>query len=273
MVIQSIDGIPYEMKAPFDFGFIRSYGKVFKVYDDQDSGNLCFGTEKDSERFFIKFAGAPVKRYDGKPEEAVMRLRAAVPLYRDLRHENLIELVEAKEIGGGFAMVFRWAAGDCMGRMYPEAHERFMKLPVSARLAVFRDVLCFLEHTAAQGYVAVDFYDGSILYDFESGKTTICDIDFFRKQPCVNDMGRMWGSSLFQSPEEYALGAPIDEVTNVYTAGATAFALFVGYGRTREKWELDERHFVVAARAVSAERALRQPSIAQFRRQWSGEEA
>lgn len=268
MVSQEIDGIPYEMKAPFDFGFIRRYGEVFQVYDDQDSGNICFGTHKDGERFFVKFAGAPTKRYDGNVEDAVERLKTAVPLYRDLRHENLIELVKAEEIGGGFAMVFLWAAGDCMGRMYPEAHERFMKLPVPARLAVFRDVLRFLEHTAAQGYVAVDFYDGSILYDFESGKTTICDIDFFRKQPCVNDMGRMWGSSRFQSPEEYVLGAPVDEVTNVYTAGATAFALFGSYGRTREHWELGETYFEVAARAVSAERALRQQSIAEFRREW-----
>lgn len=39
----------------------------------------------------------------------------------------------------------------------------------------------------------------------------------------------MWGSSRFQSPEEYQLGADIDEVTNVYTIGATAFALFGEY--------------------------------------------
>lgn len=31
----------------------------------------------------------------------------------------------------------------------------------------------------------------------------ICDIDFFRKSPAVNDMGRMWGSARFMSPEEY----------------------------------------------------------------------
>jgi len=48
-------------------------------------------------------------------------------------------------------------------------------------------------------------------------------------------MGRMWGSSRFQSPEEYQLGADIDEVTNVYTIGTTAFALFGEYNRTREK--------------------------------------
>ena len=42
------------MKAPFDFSFISQYGKVFKVFDDQDSGNICFGAEKDGERYFVK---------------------------------------------------------------------------------------------------------------------------------------------------------------------------------------------------------------------------
>ena len=157
-----------------------------------------------------------------------------------------------------------------MGRMYPAAHKRFMGLPVEARLQVFAAVLDFLEYTASRGYVAIDFYDGSILYDFESGKTTICDIDLFRKQPCSNDMGRMWGSAFFQSPEEYQRGAVLDEVTNVYTAGAAAFALFGGYQRTRDNWELSGVLFETAAKAVSSDRALRQQSVRQFREEWEG---
>jgi hypothetical protein len=43
----------------------------------------------------------------------------------------------------------------------------------------------------------------------------------------------MWGSSKFQSLEEYKLGADIDEITNVYCAGAFAFALFGNYNRTQ----------------------------------------
>lgn len=152
--------------------------------------------------------------------------------------------------------------------MYPAAHRRFMLLPVDARLTVFRDILRFFEYIAVKNYVAIDFYDGSIMYDFENGKTTICDIDFFRKKPCINDMGRMWGSSLFQSPEEYQLGAVIDEITNVYTIGATAFALFGEYNRTRDKWQLSDELFEVAARAISDDRSQRQQSIRQFIDEW-----
>ena len=266
--LQTIDGIPYRLKGPFDFSFLHEYGTVFRIFDDQDSGNICFGTERDGRRYFIKFAGAPTERGTGNPAEAVARLRTALPVYRDLRHKNLIRLAGAKEIGGGLALVFQWADGDCMGRMYPASHRRFLRLPLDARLTVFRDILSFFEYTAAQGYVAIDFYDGSILYNFETGRTTICDIDFFRRQPCVNDMGRMWGSSRFQSPEEFQLGAVLDEVTNVYTIGATAFALFGEYGRTRDNWQLGDISFATAAKAVSDDRSRRQQSIRQFREEW-----
>lgn len=266
--LQYIDNLPYKLKAPFDFGFISRYGKVFQIFDDQDSGNICFGTKKNGEKFFIKFAGAPTEPYDGTAAETIARLQASLPVYKDLKHRCLIEFVKAEEIGGGFAMVFKWAKGDCMGRMYPAAHNRFMQLPVEEKCRVFRDILDFLCYVVRNGYVAIDFYDGSILYDFENHRTTICDIDFFRKQPCQNDMGRMWGSALFQSPEEYRLHADIDEITNVYTAGAMAFALFGNYNRTREAWRLSDAAFHVAAKAVSDNREARYQSLQELSEAW-----
>lgn len=55
------------------------------------------------------------------------------------------------------------------------------------------------------------------------------------------------------------------------TLGATAFALFGGYERTMDRWELSERLFAVAAKAVSDDRAFRQQSIKQFREEWEEE--
>lgn len=267
-MVQHIDGVAFQMGEPFDFGFLSKYGRVFKVFDDQDSGNICFGTEMDGQRYFVKFAGAPTARCPGEPKEAVKRLKASLPVYRDLSHPNLIRLIEAEDMGGGFGMVFRWAEGDCMGRMYPEEHRRFMALPIGDRLEVFDRVLDFLGHVHSMGYLAVDFYDGSIMYDFASGKTTFCDVDFFVKKPYINTMGRMWGSSRFMSPEEFRLGAEIDEATNVYTAGAMAFALLGNYSREREDWPLGEGLFKLARRAVSDSRAERPGTIRELRELW-----
>jgi serine/threonine protein kinase len=105
---------------------------------------------------------------------------------------------------------------------------------------VFDDILSFHNYVNAKGYVAVDFYDGSIMYDFTQKKTMICDIDFYVKMPHINNMGRMWGSARFMSPEEFKLGAEIDAITNVYLMGATAFALLSDYKRTFDKWPLSE---------------------------------
>lgn len=76
-----------------------------------------------------------------------------------------------------------------------------------------------------ENYVAIDFYDGSILYDFETKITKICDIDLYQKKPYINTMGRLWGSSRFMSPEEFELDAVIDEKTNVFNMGAIAFCV------------------------------------------------
>jgi serine/threonine-protein kinase len=81
----------------------------------------------------------------------------------------------------------------------------------------------------------------------------------------------MWGSSRFMSPEEFELGAVIDEITNVYTMGATAFAFFGDENRRDrriEDWKLSKGLFDVAKKAVSDDRCQRQQSIEQFIAEW-----
>lgn len=264
----TLDGVSFQLKEAHDFSFLRAYGRVFKVFDDQDSGNICFGCQKGGERFFIKYAGAKTMRGCVSPEAAADNLRKTVLLYTALQHENLIELLDTFETSGGFGMVFCWTDAQCMGRQYPEAHARFMQMENIKKLDVFAAAQRFMAYVHSKGYVAIDFYDGSIMYDFASGQTLICDIDFFRPKPCVNDMGRMWGSSRFQAPEEYRLGADIDERTNVYTLGALAFALFAGYQRTPEHWQVQDTAFEIARKATSDDPACRQPSIWHFMQEW-----
>lgn len=267
--IQWADGIPYKLKSPFDFSFLSKYGRVFKIFDDQDSGNICFGVQNDSFKFFIKFAGAPTQRANVSPPEAIERMKATVPIYRDLAHPALANLISAEEIGGGYAMVFDWTDAECMGMQYSQSREKFMQMPTATRLRVLDDILEFHAHVARQGYVAIDFYDGGIMYDFAANRTILCDIEFYEKMPYVNKMGRMWGSGRFMSPEEFTLGATIDEVTNVYAMGATAFEFFGdNHDRCFEKWSLSRKLFDVAKKATSDDRNQRQQSIAQFMIEW-----
>ncbi|MCL2045607.1 MAG: serine/threonine protein kinase [Oscillospiraceae bacterium] len=269
LVVQWIDDVSFNLKSPFDFSFLSKYGKVFKVFDDQDSGNICFGITNASNKIFVKFAGAPTARSNVSPEEAISRMNNTVQIYRDLEHPILNRLIDAEEIGGGFATIFEWTDAQCMGKQYPISREKFLQMPLETRLIIFDDILDFHAHVAKQGYVAIDFYDGCIMYDFELEQTVLCDIELYAKMPYKNPIGRMWGSSRFMSPEEFELGADIDEVTNVYTMGATAFAFFgEELDRSFDKWKLGVESFEVAKRAVSDECSNRQQSIMQYIAEW-----
>jgi len=267
--IQYIDGIPFRLKSSFNLDFIRRYGTVFKVFDSQDSGNLCFGVNADDgKRYFIKFAGAPTVRANISAEEAIANLKRTLPIYRDLAHPNLIRLVKAEEVGGGYAMVFDWVDAVCACRMYPSDYLTFSQLPLDTKSRIFDEIMSFHLHITEKGYVAIDFYDGSIMWDSENERTVICDIDFYSKTPYTNNMGRMWGSTRFMSPEEFQEGAVVDETTNVYTMGATAFCLFADSNRSPEAWPLNEKLYDVARRATNDDRSLRQQSIRQFLEGW-----
>jgi serine/threonine-protein kinase len=266
--IQYIDGVPFKLKSPFDFSFLSKYGKVFKVFDDQDSGNICFGVKTtDGGRYFVKFAGAPTAQYNGEIADAIARLKETVPIYEALAHPSLIRFVKAEEIGDGFAMIFEWVDAICAHRMYPADYIAFKQLPLETKKQIFGEIIEFMAFVAERGYVAIDFYDGSIMWDTVNNRTIICDIDFFQKSPYVGKMG-LWGSARFVSPEERANGAVIDEVTTVYTLGATAFCLFADSDRSREAWPLSDEQFAVVKRAVSDGRSQRQQSIRQLIAEW-----
>ena len=282
MYTDFIDGVKIELGEKHDFSWLGEYGKVFIVFDKQDSGNIAFGVEGKDGKLFIKYAGARNTEYDGSIEEAVSRLKKSAVVYDNIKHPNLIELVEHKEIGSGYACVFSWVQGECMNAhwnfdKFPKythplsPNYKFSKLKEGEKLQCLRTILNVQKYISSLGYVAIDFYDGSIMYDFENQATTICDIDMFEKMPYINHMGKMWGSSRFMSPEEFTLGAEIDEITNVYTMGAMMFELLgSSTERNLASWTVGEKLFYVAQKAVSEKREDRYGSIGLLIKDFEG---
>lgn len=76
---KNIDGVSFEIKGDFDFSWLRKYGTVFRVFDQQDSGNICFGVGGDGRKVFVKVAGASTVEYSGDLTEAVGLLPLHVP--------------------------------------------------------------------------------------------------------------------------------------------------------------------------------------------------
>lgn len=266
--VQYIDGIPCKLKEPFDFSFLSEYGKVFKVFDEQSSGNISFGIVNGDRRYFLKFAGAQPEMYNNEPADAVDRLKYATQVYQDLKHPNLIKFIKAEEIGDGYAALFEWEDAIGIEPLYSPEYIRFMEMPTENKTQAFEEIMGFHAYIASKGYVAIDFYDGSILYNYDYNKVIICDIDFYQKSPYIGDLGIICGSVRFSSPEERESGAIMDEITNVYTMGAIAFMLFSSSDRSPEAWTLNMALYDVAKKAVSDDRNLRQQSIAELIAEW-----
>ena len=143
------DGVPCVLKEEFDLSLLRRWGKVFRVLDQQDSGNLCFGLEQGDRRYFLKLAGAKPLRYHGEPKRAVELLKASAAVYEDLAHPVLLPLLWEGPAGDGYALLFPWTDALCMGKQYA-TRERFLSLPLERKLGIFQKVLEFHHHAAKQ---------------------------------------------------------------------------------------------------------------------------
>lgn len=276
-----LNGVTFDLKAAHDFGWLNEIGNPFLVFSEQDSGNLCFGVLSESTLSFVKYAGARTINYMGDTAGAVHRLKEAARVHQDLRHPVLPNLIRSIDTTSGFALVLEWINGEGLHPRHtfppPLKYEhpdspfrRFRQLPLPDRLRAFDRILDFHVSVEERGYVAVDLYDGSLLYDFNSRQMYVCDVDFYHPSPFENRMGRLWGSSRFMAPEEFELGAWIDNRTNVFTLGAVAFCCFGSdRDRSKEYWDAGDETYAIAHKAISSSRSDRYSSIAKFRDAWS----
>ena len=295
MIINKLDNIQFRLNEAHDFPWLKKYGTAFCAFDETGSGCISIGMKDGEKKYFCKIAGANTIEGELSPMESIAMLKNAVNIYVDLQHPHLIKLIEHYAHGPFYVAVFEWTDGECLYDHWnfskyaqdptiQSPGDRFKKLSVEKRLAAVEVLFSFMELTASKGYVAVDLYDGSILYDFDTDRTMICDIDFFKKAPVYNDRGADWfGSKRLKAPEEYVQGACIDEATNVFTLGALIFEFFGNFSRAdiikryedscfypcgSEQWQLDEGRYLCARRAVSHRRQDRYQTISEFRAAW-----
>ena len=61
----TLDNVSFQLKEHHDFDWLQDLGEIFSVFDQQDSGNICFGVNKDGIKKFVKYAGAKTLEYWG----------------------------------------------------------------------------------------------------------------------------------------------------------------------------------------------------------------
>jgi serine/threonine-protein kinase len=257
--------------------YLRLVGTVFAEFGErtQDSGNVSYGVEVDGKRYFVKTAGAPD---DPRPvldhPARVALLRNAVCLHQSCRHPLLPRLYRVIESPSGPLLVYQWLEGELLGvprarRGDPEsAFGRFRSLPACTIHKCLDGVFELHDALAHAGWIAVDFYDGCLIYDFASGRLGVVDLDLYREGPFRNDMGRMFGSERFMAPEEFELGARIDERTTVFVLGRTAFVFLSNGTLSPGAFRGPPALFEVVARACDPDPARRFGSVGEFWHAW-----
>ena len=252
--------------------YLASCGDVFVTITGHDSRNTSYGVAIARDRWFVKHAAAG-------DADALGELESSIRFHGAVRHEAIVPLVAVIHASDGLAIVHPWRTGDVLndpfapGALPPtdptSAFARFRALPVPELLAAIGIVFEAHVAVARAGFVAVDFYDGAIMYDFAARAIHLVDLDGYRP-PYTLDRERQFGSSRFMAPEEWQRGATIDERTMVYTLGRTAF-VFLGGERGDPSpgcWRADTRRHAVACRATAALPADRFATVAELHRSW-----
>ncbi len=288
MIKLKLNDIEFKLREYQDFSWLNNYGKVFLVFDETGSGCISFGIEKKNKKYFFKIAGAKTVEAEINEEESIKLLKAAVVKYKDIKHDNLIKYVDSFDYKEFFVVIYEFAEGECLFdhwnfERYKKTKEitpliKFKRLSIEKRLNVVEKLFSFFETFIESGYVAVDFYDSSIIYDFENDKVTFCDIDLFRKIPTTNDLGKdYFGTKRLKAPEENILGATIDELTSEFTLGAIIFDMFSNVENIDERYkkgmfipnnidtfELPKEVYDVLLKATSYDRKIRYSTIKEF---------
>jgi len=256
---------------------------IFAVFDrQQDSGNVSYGICLESgERYFIKTAGDVDTAEDSRPPllshaERVELLRNAARLADEMgRHPLLPRFHRVIESPVGPMLVYDWIDGELVGvsrqhRNDPaSAFQRFRHLPHANVVAAIEQIFELHKRLAEMGWIASDFYDQCLMYDFDHDRLSIIDLDHYHKgDSLANTMGRMLGSSRFMAPEELELGATIDERTTVFTLGRT-MAVFLSDGTLElESFRGTDRMFEVMVQACNPDKDCRYQTVGDLICAW-----
>ena len=257
--------------------YLRAVGTVFAKFgaQTQDSGNVSYGVQIGVDRYFVKTAGIPddPRPYLDHPAR-VGQLRNALRLQASCHHPILPRVHRTIELPHGPLLVYSWLDGELLGvprnhRDDPRsAFQQFRRLPASTIEACLNSLFDLHVQLARVGWIAVDFYDGCLLYDFVSGQLWVMDLDMYREAPFRNEMGRMFGSTRFMAPEEFEMGALIDERTTVFVMGRTALVFLSDGTLDADMFRASRARFNVIARACSPNRVHRFDSMMAFYHAW-----
>jgi serine/threonine-protein kinase len=171
------------------------------------------------------------------------------------------------ESPGGPVLIYEWRDGEHLRPQEQDPtspFERFRALPIDELVSALDQLFDLHADLAKAGWVTGDFYDGALIYNFTQRQLTVMDLDSYRLGTYRNDMGRMFGSTRFMAPEEFSLGAPIDDRTTAFVMARTALVFLSDGTLDRAACRATDTQYAVLQEATTT----RFPSYSAFYDAW-----
>lgn len=248
--------------------YLARTGTIFRTFADQDSGCISYGFMAAGQRWFVKGASTP---------DGVWSLRRAISVHKAVAHSAIVPLLHSFSTNEGLALVYPWMAGEVLyhptrshhgGRAAPGSPmTKFRQLPLPQVHAALDSLLSAHLAVEQAGLVAVDLYDGCMLYDSENHRLMLCDLDEYRPGPFTVETERLPGSSRYMAPEEFVRGSVIDIRTTVFTLGR-ALRLLLDAGDEEKQWRGTSGQLAVIEKATAAAPECRFHSVHSLVNAW-----
>ena len=169
-------------------------------------------------------------------------------------HPAIVSLRSAVKCSDGMLHLYDRVRGENLGNS--DVKVRFAQLPIRDRATAVYTVVAALAAIGDAGFVIVDWYEGNMLYDFETAQVWLFDWELCRVgDSFILEMNSNYGSSRLQAPEEFVRGSRIDGRTLVYNLGRYVLLQLP---------ELAEPLADVLSRATFPAKAGRHASIREF---------
>lgn len=275
----TVNGTEFELAEEIDVSLISKYGEIIQVFDKNDSGNISFVIEKD-KKYFLKVAGFQTCNSQIERSDVINNLRRAGDVYKAIEHPDIVSPIEYWEDDGLAFMLFPYVEGECLFDHWNfEYYERnsiipplqkFLSLDIDIKMHFAEALFEFYKAVNKAGYIATDFYEGSIIYNFGTNRFYFCDLDFFTKCRSINESGFQWGPDRFLAPEEKTKGQLLDERTDVYHIGVFIRIIFTDH-ETGE-WQLSKEKYDIIGKATSLDTNKRYSDVEEFEMFWRAAE-
>ncbi|KAI5058935.1 hypothetical protein GOP47_0025254 [Adiantum capillus-veneris] len=183
-----------------------SFGKVYK-------GRRKYTGQTVALKFILKH---------GKSDKDIENLRQEIEILRNLKHENIIEMLDAFESPQEFCVVTEFAQGELFEILEDDKH-----LPEAQVQAIAKQLVRALHYLHSHRIIHRDMKPQNILIG-AGGIVKLCDFGFARAMSCNTMVLRsIKGTPLYMAPE-LVREQPYNHTADLWSLGVILYELYVG---------------------------------------------